>query len=91
MYLVDHDKLAINVILKLKSIFSASFHLDFSLSLFEVVENLIEIVCQTLKCARASLFLIDNVTNELYTKVAKDSTIIRIPIGKGIAGHVAKT
>jgi cAMP-specific phosphodiesterase len=47
-----------------------------------------------LLCAdRASLFLIDEERDELYSKVA-DATggrEIRVPIGKGIAGMVAKT
>ncbi|MCE9581985.1 MAG: phosphodiesterase, partial [Planctomycetes bacterium] len=41
---------------------------------------------------RASLFLVDKQANELVARIAqKAGTVIRFPIGKGIAGHVAAT
>ncbi|KAF0242960.1 MAG: protein serine [Planctomycetota bacterium] len=41
---------------------------------------------------RASLFLVDKRTNELIARIAqKAATMIRFPVGKGIAGHVAAT
>ncbi len=41
---------------------------------------------------RASLFLVDKQANELVARIAqKAATMIRFPIGKGIAGHVAAT
>jgi phosphoserine phosphatase RsbU/P len=41
---------------------------------------------------RASLFLVDKRTNELIARIAqKAATMIRFPMGKGIAGHVASS
>src|SRR5687768_6309877 len=40
-----------------------------------------------LACERASIFLHDPRTGELWTKVALQSSEIRIPSNKGIAGH----
>jgi HD-GYP domain-containing protein (c-di-GMP phosphodiesterase class II) len=43
---------------------------------------------------RGSLFLVDEAAGQLWTKIAQgigSGKEIRIPIGKGIAGHVAKT
>ncbi|MCC6739546.1 MAG: SpoIIE family protein phosphatase [Planctomycetia bacterium] len=41
---------------------------------------------------RASLFLVDKRTNELVARIAqKAATMIRFPVGRGIAGHVAAT
>lgn len=40
-----------------------------------------------LECERASIFLHDPLTGELWTKVALQSDEIRIPCNKGIAGH----
>ena len=53
-----------------------------------------ELLCQIAKaatvllgCERASIFLHDPRTDELWTKVALHSKEIRIPSNKGIAGH----
>lgn len=43
-----------------------------------------------LECDRATCFIVDNQKNELWSKVAKGaSNTIRMPMNKGIAGHVA--
>jgi putative methionine-R-sulfoxide reductase with GAF domain len=48
-----------------------------------------------LNCERSSLFLVDEDRSELWLKVAEEEggvpVTVRIPIGKGIAGHVATT
>ena len=45
--------------------------------------------CETLNCDRASVFMIDEIRGELWTKVAKGSdSTIRLPMNKGIVGHV---
>jgi signal transduction protein with GAF and PtsI domain len=49
---------------------------------------------KTVQAERASLFLVDHEKKELWTKVAlglKDSEIIRVKMGEGIAGQVAST
>jgi signal transduction protein with GAF and PtsI domain len=62
-----------------------------SLDIQEAIEKIINETCKTLECDRASVFLIDHKRQELWTKVAKGAKTIRIPLGGGIAGHVAKS
>jgi Nif-specific regulatory protein len=45
-----------------------------------------------LDCDRASIFLLDRETNELWSQVALGSgEILRFPAGKGVVGHAATT
>jgi GAF domain-containing protein len=58
----------------------------------EALNTIVEEILQCLECDRASCFIVDHAKNELWSKVAKGtSTIIRFPMNKGIAGHVATT
>ena len=64
--------------------------LDLDAILFEVVKELSSI----LKASHATLFLVDEETNELWSKVLLEGNNleeIRLPLGDGIAGHVAAT
>jgi len=54
-------------------------------------ETLVNESCKILDCDRASVFLIDPKTNDLWSKAAKNSAMIKVPITKGIAGLVART
>ncbi|MDP9173271.1 MAG: SpoIIE family protein phosphatase [Planctomycetota bacterium] len=49
-----------------------------------------EAVTSILRCERASIFLFDAATDELWTKVALQSDEIRVPAGVGIVGHSFK-
>lgn len=40
---------------------------------------------------RCTLFIADRETNELWSRVAEGTGVIRVPMSKGIAGHVATT
>ena len=59
-------------------------------SLFSIIVNKISSV---LKAERSSLFLLDNKSNELWSKVAEQSEIkeIRFPSNQGLSGYVLKT
>jgi putative methionine-R-sulfoxide reductase with GAF domain len=58
----------------------------------DIFEKICEIICQTLECDRSTLYLVDNIRRELWSKAAKDSKdIIKLPFGKGLAGFVAET
>eukprot|EP00002_Diphylleia_rotans_P039768 TRINITY_DN9309_c0_g1_i2.p1 TRINITY_DN9309_c0_g1~~TRINITY_DN9309_c0_g1_i2.p1 ORF type:complete len:1089 (+),score=218.61 TRINITY_DN9309_c0_g1_i2:44-3310(+) len=46
---------------------------------------------ELLEADRCTLFLVDEKTKELWSKVADGSSEIRIPMTMGIAGHVAST
>lgn len=59
-------------------------------SLFPLV---IAKVSEVMEAERSSLFLYDNIAEELWTLVAEglDTNEIRIPVSNGIAGYVART
>jgi len=61
------------------------------------LDNLLDLIIRratyVMEAERTSLFLVDEDTNELFSRIAQDSEIreIRFPVGKGIAGHVARS
>ncbi len=62
-------------------------------NLSKLLELIAEQVKTILACDRCSVFILDRQTNELWSKVAlgMQHTEIRVPFGKGIAGHVASS
>ena len=54
-------------------------------------ENIISETCRILGCDRATIFTLDQTTNELVLCVAEGAKNIRVPVGQGIAGTVAAT
>ena len=60
-----------------------------SLLIQDAFKKIIEQTCRILNCDRASVFVVDIKKNELWTKVAKGISMIRIPIGQGLVGYVA--
>ncbi|MBN2125884.1 MAG: cyclic nucleotide-binding domain-containing protein, partial [Deltaproteobacteria bacterium] len=81
-----------------RSLMSLSRFLDMSemLALEAGIEGLVKRVVitasQVLNADRATLFLVDNFTGELWSKVAmgEENKEIRIPVGQGVAGWVAE-
>jgi adenylate cyclase len=61
------------------------------LEIDRLLAAIVEQTSSAMNAERCTLFLIDNKTGELWSKVAQGSEMneIRIPRGKGIAGHVA--
>jgi sigma-B regulation protein RsbU (phosphoserine phosphatase) len=59
---------------------------DLDVLLFTIVEA----TCEVLDCDRATIFLYDPETDELYSRVAKGEKEIRFPADRGIAGTAAK-
>jgi sigma-B regulation protein RsbU (phosphoserine phosphatase) len=78
---------------RLQSLIRASQHLNSTLNLDEVLKIILNLTTQNLNAARGTIYLIDHERNELWSKVVKGKEIveIRLPIGTGIAGYVAKT
>lgn len=64
-----------------------------SLDLEDTLKTVMDQASNLLNADRNALWLIDRDKSELWTKVynAGGSTVLRIPIGAGYAGHVAKT
>ena len=63
------------------------------LGLVPLIQRVLEQVSKLLDADRASLYLVDHDRKELWTKVAQglDVQEIRVPMDKGIAGHVASS
>jgi HD-GYP domain-containing protein (c-di-GMP phosphodiesterase class II) len=77
----------LNLLVKFGGLISTETHLP---KLLELITNQVK---HMLDCDRCTVFLLDSQTNELWSTIAQgmDNTEIRIPYGKGIAGHVAET
>jgi sigma-B regulation protein RsbU (phosphoserine phosphatase) len=52
--------------------------------------TIVEAACKVLNCDRATIFLYDGATDELYSRVAKGVDAIRFPADCGIAGQAAR-
>lgn len=78
-----------HLMLRLKTLLLNSYAISKNISLSEALEKIIDATCETLECDRASVFMVDELTGELWTKVAKGSELtIRMPMNKGIVGYV---
>lgn len=83
----DHKALR-DLVFKLKRIIKATAGMTTSLVLNESIERIVEEICETLDCERATIFLYDQNKEELWSKVAKGSEeVIRIPTNIGVAGN----
>ena len=83
--LTEHERMAI--------LFDVSATMARTLDLDTLFVEIVDRVSKALNAERSTLFLIDEEQGELWSKVAQQSelTEIRIPLEKGLAGHVAKT
>jgi signal transduction histidine kinase/putative methionine-R-sulfoxide reductase with GAF domain len=64
-----------------------------TLDLDELLELILDKITDALEADRATLYLLDEVNDELVSRIAqgKDVRSIRLKLGHGIAGHVART
>jgi adenylate cyclase len=67
--------------------------LSTELELDQLLGRIMATTTEVMHADRSSLFLVDHKTNELWFKVAQGLELreIRLPVGMGIAGHVAAT
>lgn len=67
--------------------------LNSTLRLEKILHIILETATKNLKADRGTVYVIDHKKKELWSKVFQGDlkVEIRLPIGKGIAGHVAKT
>eukprot|EP00949_MAST-11_sp_MAST-11-sp1_P003229 g3229.t1 len=54
-----------------------------------VIERVVQQATDLLSAERATLFVVDREKRELWSRVAQGTNEIRVPIDKGIVGHVA--
>jgi len=77
---------------RLESLVDASQLLNSTLQLDKLLKVILELALTNLNAARGTIYLLDDEKRELWSKVlkGKDLVEIRLPIGTGIAGTVAK-
>ena len=55
------------------------------------LQLVVERTTQVMDAERSSLYVVDRDRGEIWTRVAQGVEEIRLPLGRGIAGRVAKT
>ena len=86
--LTDHRSLFYLIHQLLKIIKAANSMSESSMVLTEAMEKIVNETCECLNCDRASVFLLDNEKEELWSKVAKGyGYTLRIPKNAGIVGR----
>lgn len=73
----------------LKRVLKVTRQLAASTELGPLLDDVALAACSVLGCERATVFLLDQQKNELYSKVATGVKEIRFPADRGIAGQVA--
>lgn len=78
---------------KLSFLVEASKALGSTLDLSELLGRILDVAKSQVEAERGTLFLVDEKTQETWSLIAHglDKQEIRLPLGKGIAGHVAQT
>jgi phosphoserine phosphatase RsbU/P len=80
-----------NQVRDLLSVLDLSCQLAATQDLQTLLENITRAARTVLDCERASVFLYDAQTDELYSRVATDLVGVRFPSHRGIAGEVFRT
>lgn len=78
---------------RLNMLVEASKVVNSTIEIDKLLRLILEAAMQSIKADRGTLYLVDDVAGELWSKVAKGKNMveIRLPIGKGLAGYVGKT
>jgi K+-sensing histidine kinase KdpD len=78
---------------KLQRLIEASKIINSTLDLDELLELILNSATKSIDADRGTLYLVDDIKKELWSKVHQgtDMVEIRLPIGKGLAGYVAET
>ena len=78
---------------KLSILIEASKALTSTLDLSELLGRILDVAKTQAEAERGSLFMVDEQTSEIWSLIAQglEKQEIRLPLGRGIAGHVAAT
>lgn len=84
---------AIRDITKLSQLIDAAKTVNSTLDLDKLLTIILETALGGVNADRGTVYLLDDLKGELWSKVLKGSDVveIRLPLGVGIAGHVGKT
>ncbi len=79
--------------LRLNNLVEAAKNINSSLDLDKVLRLILDAAVKGVEADRGTLYLVDEIKKELWSKVLQggDMIEIRLPMGKGIAGYVAET
>jgi phosphoserine phosphatase RsbU/P len=75
---------------KLRRILDVARQMADTTDLNALLHTIVSATCQVLDCERATIFLYEAATNELYSRVATGAEVIRFPATRGIAGTAAQ-
>ena len=78
---------------KLGLLIEASKIVNSALSIDTLLGLIMDVATRSISADRGTLYLIDTAKDELWSKIAQgvDMVEIRLPVGKGLAGYVART
>jgi len=82
-----------NLIERLHALSHAALALNSSLNLDDILARNLKILLDVLNADRGTIYLVDKEKSEIWSKVLTGDGMreIRLPIGVGLAGHVAQT
>jgi K+-sensing histidine kinase KdpD len=78
---------------KLQQLIEASKIINSTLDLDKLLGLILDSAAKSINADRGTLYLVDNIKKELWSKVLQGINMveIRLPVGKGLAGYVAET
>ena len=78
---------------RLNMLIEASKSVNSAIEIDKLLGLILDAASRSINADRGTLFMLDAATGELWSRVAQGNNIveIRLPVGKGLAGYVAKT
>jgi K+-sensing histidine kinase KdpD len=78
---------------KIQRLIEASKIINSTLDLDKLLGLILDSAAQSIEADRGTLYLVDDIKKELWSKVLQgtDMVEIRLPVGKGLSGYVAET
>ncbi|MCX7762030.1 MAG: cyclic nucleotide-binding domain-containing protein [Candidatus Kryptonium sp.] len=90
---LEYEKEMTEQVNKLNYLIEITKRVNSTIDLDKLLKIILEIALEITNADRGTVYLVDELTGEIWSKVLQGNEIteIRLPIGKGIAGYVAKT
>ena len=78
---------------RLNMLIEASKIVNSAIDIDKLLGLILDVAARSIEADRGTLYMLDAGANELWSRVAQGTNIveIRLPVGKGLAGYVAKT
>ena len=78
---------------RLEELIEINQRLHSCLGVDEVLQTIVDVATRSLEAERSTLYVLDEAEGEIWSRIAQGDDVgeIRLKIGEGIAGHVAKT